>query len=148
RVCGAHRGAAPRGGGAAPPPPAGRAGLSLFLYLEVLDASFSFDGVVGAFAISDDLLVIALGLGIGAMYIRSLTIFLVRRGTLDEYVYLEHGAHWAIGALAALMLIGLGRSVPEIVTGLVGLAFIGTAMASSALRNRRENAVLRNVTHR
>ncbi|KAA9377024.1 DUF475 domain-containing protein [Microbispora cellulosiformans] len=126
---------------------AGRAGLSLFLYLEVLDASFSFDGVVGAFAISDDLLVIALGLGIGAMYIRSLTIFLVRRGTLDEYVYLEHGAHWAIGALAAIMLIGLGRSVPEIVTGLVGLAFIGTAMASSALRNRRENAVLRNVTH-
>ncbi|WP_182875447.1 DUF475 domain-containing protein [Microbispora sp. H10670] len=141
------------------PAVAGRAGLSLFLYLEVLDASFSFDGVVGAFAISDDLLVIALGLGIGAMYIRSLTIFLVRRGTLDEFVYLEHGAHWAIGALAAIMLIGLGRSVPEIVTGLVGLAFIGTAMASSALRNRRENAgrdtppaggvaVTRNVTHR
>ncbi|WP_405086666.1 DUF475 domain-containing protein [Microbispora sp. NBC_01389] len=119
---------------------AGRAGLSLFLYLEVLDASFSFDGVVGAFAISDELLIIALGLGIGAMYIRSLTIFLVRRGTLDEYVYLEHGAHWAIGALAAIMLIGLGRSVPEILTGLVGLAFIGTATASSALRNRRENA--------
>ncbi|GAA4587613.1 DUF475 domain-containing protein [Planotetraspora phitsanulokensis] len=115
----------------------GRAGFFLFLYLEVLDASFSFDGVVGAFAISDDLLVIALGLGIGAMYIRSLTIFLVRRGTLNEYVYLEHGAHWAIGALAAIMLIGLGHDVPEIVTGLIGLAFIGTAMISSTVRNRR-----------
>ncbi|GAA1285397.1 hypothetical protein Psi02_32080 [Planotetraspora silvatica] len=115
----------------------GRAGFFLFLYLEVLDASFSFDGVVGAFAISDDLLVIALGLGIGAMYIRSLTIFLVRRGTLNEYVYLEHGAHWAIGVLAAIMLIGLGHDVPEIVTGLIGLAFIGTAMLSSTLRNRR-----------
>ncbi|MFC6086297.1 DUF475 domain-containing protein [Sphaerisporangium aureirubrum] len=114
----------------------GRAGFFLFLYLEVLDASFSFDGVVGAFAISDELLIIALGLGIGAMYVRSLTIFLVRRGTLNEYVYLEHGAHWAIGVLAAIMLIGLGREVPEIVTGLIGLAFIGTAMLSSTLRNR------------
>lgn len=117
---------------------AGRAGFMLFLYLEVLDASFSFDGVVGAFAISDDPLVIALGLGVGAMYIRSLTIYLVRRGTLNEYVYLEHGAHWAIGALAALMLAGLGRAVPEIVTGLVGLAFIGLSMLSSTRRNRRE----------
>ncbi|MEV5408925.1 DUF475 domain-containing protein [Thermopolyspora sp. NPDC052614] len=115
----------------------GRAGFALFLYLEVLDASFSFDGVVGAFAISDSLLIIALGLGIGAMYIRSLTIFLVRRGTLDEYVYLEHGAHWAIGALAVIMLAGLGHAVPEIVTGLVGLAFIGLAMVSSTRRNRR-----------
>ena len=121
----------------------GRAGLLLFLYLEVLDASFSFDGVVGAFAISDDLLIITVGLGIGAMYIRSLTIFLVRRGTLNEYVYLEHGAHWAIGALAAIMLIGLGHPIPEVVTGLVGLAFIGTAMVSSTLRNRREAAGLR-----
>ncbi|GAA1513444.1 DUF475 domain-containing protein [Sphaerisporangium rubeum] len=115
---------------------AGRAGFFLFLYLEVLDASFSFDGVVGAFAISDELLIIALGLGIGAMYVRSLTIYLVRRGTLSEYVYLEHGAHWAIGVLATIMLVSLGREVPEIVTGLIGLGFIVTAMISSTLRNR------------
>ncbi|MEO3808201.1 DUF475 domain-containing protein [Sphaerisporangium sp. B11E5] len=120
----------------------GRAGFFLFLYLEVLDASFSFDGVVGAFAISDELLIIALGLGIGAMYVRSLTIFLVRRGTLNEYVYLEHGAHWAIGVLAAIMLISLGREVPEIVTGLIGLGFIVTAMISSTLRNRSAARVL------
>src|SRR5262249_34473333 len=80
-----------------------RLGLFTFLYLEVLDASFSFDGVVGAFAITDMIFVIALGLGIGACYIRALTVYLVRKGTLAEYVYLEHGAHWAIGALAVLL---------------------------------------------
>ncbi|WP_067173160.1 DUF475 domain-containing protein [Microtetraspora niveoalba] len=116
---------------------AGKAGFFLFLYLEVLDASFSFDGVIGAFAISHDLFLITLGLGIGAVYIRSFTIFLVRRGTLGEYVYLEHGAHWAIGALAGIMLLSLGLEIPEMVTGLIGLAFIGTSMASSAGRNRR-----------
>ncbi|MEV7183298.1 DUF475 domain-containing protein [Kitasatospora sp. NPDC093102] len=118
----------------------GKAAFFLFLYLEVLDASFSFDGVVGAFAISGDIFQITLGLGIGAMYIRSLTVFLVRRGTLDDYVYLEHGAHYAIGALAAILLVGIKYHIPEIVTGLIGVAFIGLALGSSILRNRREGA--------
>ncbi|MER7769598.1 DUF475 domain-containing protein [Kitasatospora sp. NPDC096140] len=119
---------------------AGKAAFFLFLYLEVLDASFSFDGVVGAFAISSDIFQITLGLGIGAMYIRSLTVFLVRKGTLDDYVYLEHGAHYAIGALAAILLVGIKYHIPEIVTGLIGVAFIGLALGSSILRNRREGA--------
>ncbi|MGP4027808.1 DUF475 domain-containing protein [Actinomadura sp. 3N407] len=114
----------------------GKAGFFLFLYLEVLDASFSFDGVIGAFAISTDPIVIALGLGIGAMYIRSLTVFLVRKGTLHEYVYLEHGAHWAIGALAVCMLISIGHHVPEWITGGLGAGLIIAAFASSILRNR------------
>ena len=117
---------------------AGKAAFFLFLYLEVLDASFSFDGVVGAFAISNDIFQITLGLGIGAMYIRSLTVFLVRKGTLDDYVYLEHGAHYAIGALAVILLVGIKYHIPEIVTGLIGVAFIGLALASSMMRNRRE----------
>ncbi|WP_119729513.1 DUF475 domain-containing protein [Thermomonospora amylolytica] len=117
----------------------GKAGFFLFLYLEVLDASFSFDGVIGAFAISTDPVVIMLGLGIGAMYIRSLTVFLVRKGTLHEYVYLEHGAHWAIGALAVCMLIGIGAHVPEWITGGLGAALIIAAFLSSVLRNRRED---------
>ncbi|MEU8511462.1 DUF475 domain-containing protein [Kitasatospora sp. NPDC048722] len=116
----------------------GKAAFFLFLYLEVLDASFSFDGVVGAFAISSDIFMITLGLGIGAMYIRSLTVFLVRKGTLDDYVYLEHGAHYAIGALAGILLVGIRFHIPEIVTGLIGVAFIGLALGSSILRNRRE----------
>lgn len=114
-----------------------RAGLFTFIYLEVLDASFSFDGVVGAFAITDRIFVIALGLGIGACYIRSLTVYLVRRGTLGEYVHLEHGAHWAIGALAALLFVTISRNVPELVTGLIGVGFIGAALVSSIVRNRR-----------
>ncbi|MFA1547335.1 DUF475 domain-containing protein [Actinomadura chokoriensis] len=114
----------------------GKAGFFLFLYLEVLDASFSFDGVIGAFAISTDPIVIALGLGIGAMYIRSLTVFLVRKGTLHEYVYLEHGAHWAIGALATCMLISIGHHVPEWITGGLGAGLIIAAFVSSIVRNR------------
>ena len=94
----------------------GKAGLSLFLYLEVLDAAFSFDGVTGAFAITSDPIVIALGLGlVGSMFVRSITIFLVQQDALDRYVYLEHDAHWAIGVL-----------------------FIGAALSWSVLRNRRQ----------
>lgn len=116
----------------------GKAGFFLFLYLEVLDAAFSFDGVIGAFAITTDPILIALGLGlIGAMFVRSLTVFLVRKGTLQDYVYLEHGAHWAIGALSVILLVGIGYHVNEIITGLIGVAFIGAAFLSSILRNRR-----------
>ena len=120
----------------------GKAAFFLFLYLEVLDASFSFDGVVGAFAITSDPIIIAIGLGIGAMFIRSLTVFLVRKGTLSEYVYLEHGALWAIGALAVILLITIEYEVPEVVTGLIGVAFIGAALASSIVRNRRAAAAV------
>lgn len=102
-----------------------------FLYLEVLDASFSFDGVIGAFAITQDVVIIMLGLAIGAMFVRSLTVFLVRQGTLDEYVFLEHGAHYAIGTLAAIMLISMTHEIPEVVTGLVGAALIGLSVYSS-----------------
>jgi uncharacterized protein len=116
----------------------GKAAFFLFLYLEVLDASFSFDGVVGAFAISSNIIVIAAGLGVGAMYVRSLTVLLVRKGTLSEYVYLEHGAHWAIGSLAAVLLLSIHYHINEVVTGLIGVAFIGMAYTSSVLRNRRE----------
>lgn len=116
----------------------GKAGLALFLYLEVLDASFSFDGVIGAFAITSDPVIIALGLGIGAMFIRSLTLLLVREGTLSEYPYLEHGAHWAIAALAVLLLVSIEHHVPEAVTGLIGVGFIVAAFISSLVRNRRE----------
>ena len=117
----------------------GKAGFFLFLYLEVLDASFSFDGVIGAFAITADPIIIALGLGfIGAMFVRSITVYLVRKGTLGEYVFLEHGAHWAIGALAVILLITVGTiHVPEVVTGLIGVALILLAYATSVIRNKR-----------
>ncbi len=108
-----------------------RASAASFLYLEVLDASFSFDGVIGAFALTHNLFVIAIGLGVGAMFVRSLTVMLVEEGTLASYRYLEHGAFYAIGALALLMLVGTIVTVPEALTGLIGAAFIGVALWSS-----------------
>lgn len=119
----------------------GRAAFFSFLYLEMLDASMSFDGVIGAFAITSDPILIALGLGlIGSMFVRSLTVFLIRKGTLAKYVYLEHGAMWAIGALSALMLISLVTYVNDMVTGLVGVVLIAIAFATSVVRLRRQPA--------
>ncbi|MEV0317775.1 DUF475 domain-containing protein [Streptomyces sp. NPDC050658] len=115
---------------------AGKAAFFMFLYLEVLDASFSFDGVIGAFAVTNDIVLMALGLGIGAMYVRSLTVYLVRQGTLDDYVYLEHGAHYAIGALAALLLITIQYEIPEVITGSIGVILIAWSFWSSVRRNR------------
>jgi hypothetical protein len=115
---------------------AGQAAFFMFLYLEVLDASFSFDGVIGAFAITNDIVLMALGLGIGAMYVRSLTVYLVRQGTLDDYVYLEHGAHYAIGALAVILMVTIQYQINEVITGLVGVILIGWSFWSSVRRNR------------
>lgn len=118
-------------------------GLVGFLYLELIDASFSLDGVLGAFALSQDILIITIGLFIGAMFVRSLTIMLVEKKTLDQFLYLEHGAHWAIGTLAILMFVSTFHEVPEVITGLLGLVFIVSALISSIIHNKKvekENA--------
>jgi len=118
-----------------------KGGIGGFLYLEVLDASFSFDGVIGAFAITSDVVIIMLGLAIGAMFVRSMTIYLVEKGTLDAYIYLEHGAHYAIGALAFIMLAsGTGLHIPEVITGLVGVAFIVWAVISSISYSKKQQS--------
>lgn len=117
-----------------------RSGLGGFLYLNVLDASFSFDGVIGAFALSNNMVVIALGLSIGAMFVRSMTIHLVRQGTLAQYKFLEHGAFWAIIVLGAIMLISAKIHIPETITGLIGAVLIGLSLWWSIRVNRRETA--------
>ncbi len=115
------------------------AGLGSFLYLEVQDASFSFDGVIGAFAITNNIFIIALGLGIGAFFVRSMTIKLVEDKTLGAFRYMEHGAFWAIGALSLIMDLGaLEIEVPEVVAGLVGLVFIVLSVGASILANRQD----------
>jgi hypothetical protein len=119
-----------------------RSGAASFLYLEVLDASFSFDGVIGAFALSNNLFVIAIGLGIGAMFVRSLTIMLVNKGTLTEYRYLEHGAFYAIVALGVIMFLKTLVHVPEAVTGLIGAGFIGLSLWDSIRYNRRQRELV------
>lgn len=117
-----------------------KSGIAGVIYLEVLDASFSFDGVIGAFAISNNIFIIGLGLGIGAMFVRSMTVMLVEKGTLAEYKYLEHGAFWAILGLGACMFAGLFVHIPEAVTGLIGAVLIGAALFSS-LRAKKAAAV-------
>ena len=111
-------------------------GLLGLIYLEVLDASFSFDGVIGAFAISNNILIIMLGLGIGAMFVRSLTIWMVEKGVLDEYKYLEHGAHYAIGILAVIMLLKIFMNVGEVITGTLGLLLLIIAFVHSKMESR------------
>ena len=110
-------------------------GLMGLLYLEILDASFSFDGVIGAFAISSNILIIMLGLGIGAMFVRSLTIWMVKKGILDEYRYLEHGAHYAIGVLAVIMLLKIFIEIGEVITGTLGLLLLIIAFIHSKMEN-------------
>lgn len=117
-----------------------KGGIAGFIYLEVLDASFSFDGVIGAFAITNDVIIIMLGLAIGAMFVRSMTLYLVDKGTLSEFIYLEHGAHYAIGALAIIMLLSMKFHVPELVTGLIGVAFIGLSLYNSIQYKKRTEA--------
>lgn len=114
---------------------AARGGLGAFLYLEVLDASFSFDGVIGAFALTSNFLLMAIGLGIGAMYVRSMTIMLVEKGSLQQFRYLEHGAFYSIFALSMIMFMQSLFHIPETLTGFIGVALIGLALFSSIRHN-------------
>lgn len=115
-----------------------RAGIFSFIYLELLDASFSFDGVVAAFAITKNVVLIAAGLGIGALFVRSLTVYLLRRGTLARYVFLEHGAFYAVGSLAMVMLVSIGHEIPSYITGSVGVSIIGLSLLSSKRHDGRQ----------
>lgn len=111
-----------------------------FCYLQLLDASFSFDSVLGAFAITDQVILIVVGLGVGALWVRSLTVYMVRRGLLKTYIYLEHGAHYAILVLSLALLGSLYFEVPDAVTGIAGLGVIWASFESSreAIRAKQD----------
>lgn len=109
----------------------GIAAFLTFIYLQILDASFSFDGVIGAFAITNEIVLIAAGLGIGAIWVRSMTVYMVRKGTLDAYQFLEHGAHYAVFALAFTMFLSLVIDIPDVITGVLGLGLIGASIVAS-----------------
>lgn len=117
-----------------------KGGFGLFVYLNLLDAAFSFDGVVGAFALTTNLLIIVIGLGVGAYFVRTFTIALVRQGTLASLVYLEHGAYWAIAGLSMCMFAGLVVEVPDAVAASISLGCIGAAYLSSRNVHMRETA--------
>ena len=115
-----------------------RSGFAGFLYLETLDASFSFDGVIGAFAMSDNVFIIMIGLGIGAFFVRSLTLYMLYHGVLNEFRFLEHGAHYAILALSVIMFINLFSEVGELVTGTLSFLLILAAFLHSVFLNKKE----------
>ncbi len=117
----------------------GAAAAVMFVRLELLDASFSFDGVIGAFAITSSVLLIMAGLGAGAVWVRAMTVHLVRAGTLAKYRYLEHGAHWAILFLGLVMFGKLFHvEPPDWAVGSLGLMFISLAVWSSVRERRRQ----------
>ncbi len=116
--------------------------FTLFVYLQVLDASFSLDGVVGAFAITANIIIIMAGLGVGALWVRSITIYMVEQDTLLKYRYLDAGAHWAILSLALVMFLKLvGVELPEVVIGMLGLVFITAAVISSVYANKTKSMI-------
>jgi hypothetical protein len=116
-------------------------GIVGLMYVELIDATFSFDGVIAAFALTNNVFVMMVGLAIGAMAVRSMTLHLVDKGALSEFRYLEHGAFWAIGILAIIMFVGTSVHVPEVVTGLVGACAIAAALYSSIRANRLDASV-------
>lgn len=115
-------------------------GLGLFLYLEVLDASFSFDGVVGAFAITKQIYEIIIGLGIGAFFVRGLTLYLVENDKLEQFEFLEHGAFYALFALAFFMLLDYFFHFSEWITGLTGAGILLASIFWSIYENRKARA--------
>lgn len=125
----------------------GAAAIASLMYLEVLDASFSFDGVMGAFAITSDVVLIAAGLGIGALWVRSLTVFMVRRRTLGKYLYLEHGAHYTVFVLAIIMLASIIWNISDYIPGLVGVGIIAASIAASLQEQRRRTDIHRSRNH-
>jgi hypothetical protein len=118
-----------------------KSGIAGFIYLEVLDASFSFDGVIGAFALTSNIFIIMIGLGVGAMFVRSITLYFVEHKTLSEFRYLEHGAHYAIGILAIIMLMKITTHVSEMVTGTIGIGLIAIAFGHSLWENKKANEI-------
>lgn len=119
----------------------GLAGFTAFLYLEVLDASFSLDGVIGAFAITHNVILIAIGLGVGALWVRSFTLYMVHHKTLHTYHYLEHGAHYTIALLSVFLLSGLFIGIPEAVAGIAGVAIISLSIVASKRDEKDDDVV-------
>jgi uncharacterized protein len=98
--------------------------LSKLLFLEIIDATFSFDGVLGAFAFTLSVPLILIGNGLGAVVVRQLTIGNIER--IKKYVYLKNGAMYSILVLGIIMIMhSFGVKIPEYVSPLVTFIIIG-----------------------
>lgn len=86
--------------------------MSKILYLEVIDATFSIDGVLGAFAFTLSVPLILLGNGLGAILVRQLTVGNIHR--VKKYIYLKNGAMYSVLILGTIMLLdSFGAHIPE-----------------------------------
>ncbi len=98
--------------------------MSKILYLEVIDATFSIDGVLGAFAFTLSVPLIILGNGLGAWILRKLTLQNVDH--IKKYIYLKNGAMYSIVILGGIMLLdGFGIKIPSFISPLVTFVIIG-----------------------
>ncbi len=121
----------------------GMGDLSKLLYLEVLDASFSFDGVLGAFAFTTSIPLILIGNGIGAFLVREMTIRSIDK--IANYKFLKNGAMTSIGILGVIIIFEsfsdsfkLGINIPDVVPPLITFALVGVAFwESHKLLNRK-----------
>ena len=113
-----------------------RSDLSKILYLEVIDATFSIDGVVGAFAFTLFVPLILLGNGIGAFVVREITIHSIEK--IQKYVYLKNGAMYSVFFLGVIMILNsFGFRIPEWLTPIVTAVVVGYFFikSRSELRN-------------
>lgn len=101
-----------------------RSDISKILYLEVIDATFSIDGVLGAFAFTLSVPLILLGNGIGAIVLRQLTIGNIER--IKKYKYLKNGAMYSVLGLGVIMLLdAFGIHIPEWISPMVTVGVVG-----------------------
>lgn len=98
--------------------------ISKVLYLELIDATFSIDGVLGAFAFTVSVPLILIGNGIGALVVRYFTVHGVK--TVQKYAYLKNGAMYSIGFLGIIMMAeSLGREIPLWVSPVITFCVVG-----------------------
>jgi len=101
-----------------------RSDLSKLFFLEIIDTTFSIDGVLGAFAFTLSVLLILIGNGLGALLVRELTLRNIER--IKKYIYLKNGAMYSILVLGIIMILhSFGFDVPEYTSPLVTIVIIG-----------------------
>jgi len=115
---------------------------SKIVYLEVLDASFSIDGVIGAFAFTVSVPLIILGNGLGALVVRELTIKGI--DLITKFAYLKNGAMYAIGVLGAMMTLeSFGREFPFWLAPLMMVLLLGFFLSLSERAPRQHKTAIK-----
>lgn len=113
----------------------GLSDISKILYLEVIDATFSIDGVLGAFAFTLSVPLILIGNGLGALVVRQITVGNVER--IKKYVYLKNGAMYSILFLGAIMIMdAFGLEIPQWVSPAITFGVVGFFFLKSQKRIR------------